>query len=118
MDDASPEMMSMFWGALERTSPGDRAAYLDTACAHDPVLRKRIEALLRAHQDAGSFLPNGSGGRTFALDSAVGERPGAVIGPYKLLQQIGEGGMGTVYMAEQTEPGRRTVPLKIIKPSR
>src|SRR5262245_28177380 len=116
MDDASPEMMSIFWAALERTSADDRAAYLDTACANDPALRKRIEALLRAHEDAGSFLPNGSGGHAFAFDSTVGERPGAVIGPYKLLQQIGEGGMGTVYMAEQTEPVRRTVALKIIKP--
>src|SRR5262249_61117181 len=78
--------------------------------------RRAMERLLGAHGEAGSFLRTGPGGPTSAVDCAVGERPGAVIGPYKLLQQIGEGGMGTVYMAEQAEPVRRTVALKIIKP--
>jgi hypothetical protein len=93
MQDASPEMLSLFCGALERSSPGERAAYLDAACGPDAGLRARVEALLRAHEQAGGFLRDqpevGDPGAT--VDEPVRERPGTVIGPYKLLEQIGEG---------------------------
>ena len=105
--------------------PDERAAFLDEACAGDTSLRQRLEILLAAHDEPGSFLQsaaqdNGNGeaadgGRT-VIQSGVQEGPGTVIGPYKLLQQIGEGGMGVVFMAEQSRPVRRTVALKIIKP--
>jgi serine/threonine protein kinase/tetratricopeptide (TPR) repeat protein len=118
MHDASPEMMSIFFGALERLTAEERAAYLDAACGKHVELRARIEALLRAHEQAGSFLPE----KVHAADTQAttdrpgAERPGTTIGPYKLLQQIGEGGMGTVFMAEQTQPVQRKVALKVIKP--
>jgi serine/threonine protein kinase len=106
--------------ALVKKTPAERAAYLDEACGQDASLRAVVESLLRSHEDAGSFLEQplfdnqGTPGAT--IDDPVTERPGAVIGPYKLLQQIGEGGMGVVFMAEQTSPVQRKVALKIIKP--
>src|SRR4249919_2053901 len=111
---------------LAREKPPDqRAAFLDEACAGDTALRERVEILLTAHEHPGSFLKpatrdNGNGeapdgGRT-VYQSGVQEGPGTVIDHYKLLQQIGEGGMGVVFMAEQSQPVRRTVALKIIKP--
>jgi serine/threonine protein kinase len=91
---------------------------LDRICGDDRDLRQRVRALLRAHADPGSFLeqPAYADDATVKLESSIAEGPGTVIGPYKLLQQIGEGGMGVVFMAEQTEPIQRTVALKIIKP--
>ena len=106
--------------------PADRAAFLDRACAHDPSLRAAVEALLRHHRDDASLetpvvpaarpdaVQKGPGG-TVAITPAT-ERPGDRIGRYKLLQEIGEGGVGTVFMAEQEEPVRRRVALKVIKP--
>jgi serine/threonine protein kinase/tetratricopeptide (TPR) repeat protein len=113
---------SIFAAALAIVSPVERAAYLDEACAGDPALRVEIEALLRAHDEAGNALrepPATPGERATpppAVPSPVVEGPGSRVGPYKLLQQIGEGGMGVVYLAEQDEPVRRRVALKIIKP--
>src|SRR5262245_13936377 len=107
----------IFLAALKQPTGGERAAFLDQACGSDANLRGQIEALLAEHEQLGSYLeaPVAVGQRT--LDEAPAtERPGAVIGPYKLLQQIGEGGMGTVYMAEQTQPVQRKVALKVIKP--
>src|SRR6266508_3555412 len=93
-----------------------RAAFLDEHCKEDVGLRKRLEALLRAHDNPDPFLeaPAPAPVATVA-EVPVSERPGTVIGPYKLLQQIGEGGMGTVWMAQQTEPVKRLVALKLIK---
>jgi WD40 repeat protein/serine/threonine protein kinase/tetratricopeptide (TPR) repeat protein len=106
----------LFAAALEIDTPAERSAYLDRACGGDDGLRARIEGLLRAHDQAGSFLavPTVAG---LAIPDAPKplEGPGTAIGPYKLLQTIGEGGMGTVYMAEQTAPVRRLVALKVIK---
>ncbi len=102
---------SIFIEALEEQDPAQRAALLEQACAGDSDLRQRVERLLSRHHDAGSFLESPGFGR-----SSLAEGPGSVIGSYKLLQQIGEGGMGVVYMAEQTESIQRTVALKIIKP--
>jgi WD40 repeat protein/serine/threonine protein kinase len=93
-----------------------RAAFLDRVCGGDPALRQRVEKLLDAHERAGSFLKQPAAAGATDAYRPVSEGPGAVIGPYKLLQQIGEGGFGVVYMAEQQEPVRRKVALKIIKP--
>jgi serine/threonine protein kinase len=106
----------LFATALEIDAPDERSAYLDRACGGDDALRARIEALLRAHQQAGSFLAAPTDAGSATLDAPkTPEGPGTVIGPYKLLQTIGEGGMGTVSMAEQTQPVRRLVALKVIK---
>ena len=116
MTDQPSSEKSIFLAALER-APEDRAAYLDQACGGDPRLRAEVEALLAAHDRLG-------GSPTEPPESAVpsanappaGERTGSVIGPYKLLQLIGEGGMGVVWMVEQQQPVRRRVALKVIKP--
>ena len=95
----------------------ERAAYLDQACNGNAALRHEIESLLSAHAASDSLLPDDSSGMQATRHyQPVLEGAGTVIGPYKLLQQIGEGGMGIVYMAEQQEPVRRKVALKIIKP--
>jgi serine/threonine protein kinase/WD40 repeat protein len=107
---------ALFTAALALASHAERRAFLDQACATDTGLRQRVEALLHAHDNPDSFLEAPSPGLQPTADDACSERPGMVIGPYKLLQQIGEGGMGTVFMAEQTHPLQRKVALKIIKP--
>jgi WD40 repeat protein/serine/threonine protein kinase len=104
---------SIFAEALDKGTPAERAAYLDEVCGNDAALRGRVESLLRSHEHAGSFLRKPP---VATVDEPAREGPGTVIGPYKLLQQIGEGGMGVVYMAEQEQPVRRKVALKIIKP--
>jgi WD40 repeat protein/serine/threonine protein kinase len=99
----------------------ERPAYLDRVCAGAASLRRRLKVLLQAHAEAGSFLEHSPadsevGTGPYRPEGAPAEGPGTVIGPYKLLQQIGEGGMGVVYMAEQEQPVRRRVALKVIKP--
>src|SRR5262249_4827380 len=89
--------------------------FLDRACGSDAGLRTRVEELLRAHQAAGHFL-GGPANRDATNDHQFSEHAGTVIGPYKLLEQVGEGGMGAVWMAQQLEPVRRKVALKLIKP--
>jgi eukaryotic-like serine/threonine-protein kinase len=157
MSDADPGLMTIFTEALERTDPADRAAYLVGACAGDAALRRRVEALLAAHDGAGRFLePDATGvsgpasaatleatgtpapetrpppepaTRESTLDGTIAADPvvppaaapdgfvaGQVIaGRYTLLEVLGEGGMGTVYRAEQTRPVKRQVALKLIK---
>jgi serine/threonine protein kinase len=118
---------SIFLAALEQVEE-ERHAFLDEACAGDAALRQRVERLLLAH-DRPDSLPEAPAAQAPTLDSnppagdefdrgsaSLVETPGTVIGPYKLIQEIGEGGMGTVWMAQQTEPVRRTVALKLIKP--
>jgi serine/threonine protein kinase/tetratricopeptide (TPR) repeat protein len=114
MSNANAEAKEVFLNALDCTSPEGLTRYLDEACAGDAALRGRVEELLRARRQAGSFL--GGNWNSATEELAITEGPGTVIGPYKLLQQIGEGGMGVVFMAEQTHPVQRTVALKIIKP--
>src|SRR5262249_27204481 len=84
--------------------------FLDEACADQPELRQRVERLLRSHRHEDSFLHPPA-----TTDEALTEKTGTVIGPYKLVEPIGEGGMGTVWMAQQTEPVRRLLGLKLIK---
>src|SRR5262249_33679284 len=100
--------------ALEITSAAERAAFLDRACGANQALRAEVEALLRAHEHSGDLLdlPENSAVTT---DLSGREGPGTVIGPYKLLEPIGEGGMGAVWMAEQTEPIQRRVAVKVVK---
>jgi serine/threonine protein kinase len=119
---------TLFAEALARTDPAARAAFLEQACGGDVALRQRVEALLRSHEQAGSFLDQPATDAGATSDAAPGqwldpnhlpetplEGVGSCIGPYKLLQQIGEGGMGVVFMAEQQQPVRRLVALKVIK---
>src|SRR5437588_3101441 len=103
--------------AVEKKTPAERAAYLDGACGPDAELRALVAGLLKAHEEAGSFLEEPLFEPSPTTDQVPNaEIPGTIIGPYKLLQQLGEGGMGTVFMAEQTEPIQRKVALKVIKP--
>ncbi len=96
--------------------PEQRAAYLDRACGPDAELRREIESLLRAHDASGDFLrQNGPAPEATAAYEPITERPGTMVGPYKLMEQIGEGGFGLVFVAEQQHPVRRKVALKIIK---
>src|SRR5580693_3834778 len=111
--------VAVFSTAL-RLPAGDRATFLDEACAGDAALRQRVEDLLQASDEAGNFLNRAAAvpprpGGTIRLGLTPTEKPGDRIGRYKLLQQIGEGGCGVVYMAEQEEPVRRRVALKVIK---
>src|SRR5262245_36533969 len=116
MNNEAPDIDSIFGEALECESTEARAAYLDQACAGDAELRRRVEKLLDAHARAGNFLESVAPGSVATLEESLSERAGNVIGPYKLLEQIGEGGMGVVFLAEQTQPLRRKVALKVLKP--
>ena len=104
---------SVFLAALER-APEQWPAFLDEACGDNAELRARAEQLLQAHQAMGSIHGSGSDSPSTSAEP-VPEGPSALIGPYKLLEQIGEGGFGAVFMAEQEHPVRRRVALKIIK---
>ncbi len=155
MPDADPALMTIFAEALERTDPAARADYLDGACGDDAALRRRVEALLAAHDAAGRFLEGDAAvtsdptapstletTRASVLESRLPselateehrsdtsqsfagsprpERGGFVAGQviagrYALLEVLGEGGMGTVYRADQTDPVKRQVALKLIK---
>jgi len=107
---------SIFLSAVEDHSPEQWSAYLDEACRGDAELRRRVETLLAAHQGKDSLLDDPDAVRIATIGPAEPtEGPGTVVGRYKLLEKIGEGGMALVYMAEQTEPIRRKVALKIIK---
>jgi serine/threonine protein kinase/tetratricopeptide (TPR) repeat protein len=110
----SPEK-SIFLEAIEIGSASERASYLDSACGGNAELRGQVEALIRAHQTPQRLLDNAAVAPPTIDRPPQLERPGGVIGPYKLLEQIGEGGMGTVFLAEQDQPVRRKVALKVIK---
>ena len=117
MSRPTPSIDEIFFAAMERESPEARAEYLDEVCAADRDLRQRVERLLDLQPKVGSFLDSPAAGATLSFAAPqVMEAPGTTVGHYKLLEQIGEGGMGVVYMAEQVEPVRRKVALKIIKP--
>ena len=109
--DPTDEERDVFLGALACESPEQRRAFLERACANQPAMRRTVEALLQHHQDDDFMQPRGLKSEPLA----VLEKPGSRIGRYKLLEQIGEGGCGVVYMAEQEEPVRRQVALKLVK---
>src|SRR5208283_2405218 len=126
---ATPEREARIFSTARKLPAEERAFYLDGACAGDAPLRQRVEELLQASDAAGAFLPElataaeGAASAAAAREAAAtiriapspSEQPGDSIDRYKLLEKIGEGGFGVVYVAEQKEPVKRRVALKIIK---
>jgi WD40 repeat protein/serine/threonine protein kinase len=110
MDEAS-----IFLEALKKPSPGERTAFLDRACGGNDELRRSVELLLRAHDKAGGFLADAPAPVGVTVDQTASETLSTIIGPYRLIEPIGEGGMGSVWMAQQTEPVKRLVAVKLIK---
>jgi eukaryotic-like serine/threonine-protein kinase len=114
----------IFLKAIEFSSPVEQALFLAQSCGEDASLRAQVEAMLQAHAAPGSFLEKPAAALPVTTDQQPShseetqsvELPGSRVGPYKLLQQLGEGGMGVVFMAEQEEPIQRKVALKLIKP--
>ncbi len=114
MTEHERDAEAIFLAALDKTTPPGQLGYVDATCAGDPELLRRVRELLSCHEGSQVLLDVPPPGLGCTVDlSEVSEQPGTVIGPYGLLQQIGEGGMGTVYMAEQTRPVQRTVALKV-----
>src|SRR5262245_58743449 len=111
-----PDEQEVFRAARRIEAPEARRAYLESTCGSQPGLRARIEALLRVHDEEQSFLRSPAAGAHACTALLVSEGPGTVIGAYKLLEQIGEGGFGVVFLAEQEKPVRRKAALKVIKP--
>jgi|GEM_PF-6360636 len=107
----------IFSEALGKKTLEERKAYLDQVCGNDADLRAEVEELLKANEQAGDFLKIPPVEINATLDTSPSiEGPGTKIGHYELLELIGEGGMGLVYLAEQKEPVKRRVAFKIIKP--
>jgi eukaryotic-like serine/threonine-protein kinase len=107
---ASMDRLEALFAEAVALPPAERADYLTQACAGDDMLRAKLDGLLRASAGAGGFL------QVTAVPGQAEAAPGVRIGRYKLLEKIGEGGVGVVFMAEQEEPVRRKVALKVIKP--
>src|SRR5262249_4218016 len=107
---------TIFAAALEKATDEERAAFVADACGGDERLRRRVEALLRAHAGSDDVLDPLSRVERTGAHQPVSQPPGTVIGPYKLVERVGEGGMGEVWLAEQTRPVQRRVALKLIKP--
>lgn len=114
MSEREDQLQAIFTEARSKASPEERARFLAAACGRDAELRRQVDSLLLADAQAGDFLrqnvlaPNGS---------PAGEQPGDIIGRYKLLQQIGEGGFGVVFMAEQQEPCAAWSPSRSSRPA-
>jgi hypothetical protein len=104
MSDPKTNARTIFSEAVENVPRQQWPAFLDEQCGDDQNLRGQVERLLNAHEDIGSFMGQPAAEPSPTIERPVTERPGIQIGPYKLLQIVGEGGMGVVYMAEQTKP--------------
>jgi WD40 repeat protein/serine/threonine protein kinase/tetratricopeptide (TPR) repeat protein len=105
----------LFLHAVGKLPPEQWDAYVAGACGGDAELEQQVGHFLQVHREAGSFLESPAPVQAATIDEPCRERPGTVIGPYKLLEPIGEGGMGTVWMAQQQEPVKRLVALKLVK---
>jgi serine/threonine protein kinase/tetratricopeptide (TPR) repeat protein len=115
---AAPKLdeASIFNAARQIQTPEARRQYIQEACGADLDLQRRVEALLRAHEDQETFLTSPTVELRSLLDASADEGPDTSIGPYRLIDRIGQGGMGTVFLAEQTQPVQRQVAVKIIRP--
>src|SRR5262249_7862094 len=113
---ADPKRVRDLFLAAAELPAGDRAAYLSANAGEDAELRAAVERLLTAHEQPAPVLLRPGPAVPPADFAPTAERVGTKIGPYKLMEQIGEGGFGLVFVAEQTEPVRRKVALKVIKP--
>jgi len=116
VDRVTPSIDEIYFSALEKPTGRERSAYLDLACSGDEELRRRVERLLCAESKVGDFLESPAPEVAAVFVPPPAERPGTAIGPYTLLEQIGEGGFGIVYIAVQEAPVRRQVALKIVRP--
>src|SRR5262249_23414884 len=116
MNAGPPLIETILPAAVEIASDVERRAFVAQACGGDTELQRQVERLIDNHFRAGSFLEAPAVPRGDTVVEVVSEGPGAVIGPYRLLEQLGEGGFGVVFLAEQTQPVRRLVALKVIKP--
>ena len=101
--------------ARQIEAPEARSQFIQVACGEDQDLRARVGALLRVNDEQGTFLDSPVASLQVAITATISEGVGTLIGPYKLIEQIGEGGFGVVYMAEQQHPIRRRVALKVLK---
>src|SRR5262249_16201212 len=123
MSENDQRLLSLFTAALDHAEGPERSAYMDNACGGDSALRARVEALLLAHAQAGRFLapdapnnPTATISTTTPLPAKTGPAAGMLVAErFRLLEVIGEGGMGIVWLADQMEPVRRQVALKLIK---
>jgi WD40 repeat protein/serine/threonine protein kinase len=116
MADQLFDEKEVFNHARRLVAPQERLDYVQQVCGQDPAAQRRLLELLRIYEQERSFLEASPVALGITRDEPSTERPGTVIGPYKLLEQIGEGGMGLVFVAEQQQPVRRKVALKVIKP--
>jgi tetratricopeptide (TPR) repeat protein/tRNA A-37 threonylcarbamoyl transferase component Bud32 len=116
MSESAQQAKAIFLAALEEHTPEQWPAFLDRVCASNDSLRVEVERLLRARRQMGSFHEEPRTTPLATAEETISELPGSLIGAYKLLESIGEGGFGVVFMAEQQEPIRRRVALKVLKP--
>src|SRR5262245_32563805 len=112
---------TLFFRAVEISDPSERAAFLDRECGNDSALRERLARLIERHAELGNFLeqPAPLAGTTAAFvgggNQGTSLAPGDSLGPYRLVKMLGEGGMGTVWLAEQSDPVRRRVAVKVVR---
>src|SRR5262245_35338710 len=116
MKPAVEQIESILGAAVEIDDAAERREFVQKAAGGDAELQRRVEELIANHLRAGSFLESPVDVLPRTIEEPITERAGALVGPYKLLEQIGEGGFGVVFLAEQTEPVRRKVALKVLKP--